>query len=80
MVSIETAVAIAFGLLSAILSLIAIIIGYLTLRFMTTETRNYPNENTLSSGHILRHEHTYIMGMPDKEFDRRRDLGIATPG
>ncbi|PVH73878.1 hypothetical protein DL98DRAFT_594657 [Cadophora sp. DSE1049] len=79
-ISTETAIAIAFGLLSTILSLIAIIIGYLTLRFMTTETRNYPNENKLPYGQILRHEHTYFMSMKDKGGDPRGDLGIVIPG
>ncbi|KAL2075261.1 hypothetical protein VTL71DRAFT_204 [Oculimacula yallundae] len=34
MVSIDTAVALAFGLLSSILGLVAILIGYLTLRIV----------------------------------------------
>ncbi|KAG4434212.1 hypothetical protein IFR05_010313 [Cadophora sp. M221] len=64
-VSTETAIAISFGLLSAILSLIAIYIGYLTLRVMNEETRNNPTQNFSPYSNVLRHEHTYFFGAED---------------
>ncbi|KAH6723855.1 hypothetical protein BKA61DRAFT_587253 [Leptodontidium sp. MPI-SDFR-AT-0119] len=62
MTSTETAVAISFGLLSAILSLVAITIGYMTLRVTRDDTRNNPTQNFSPYSNVLRHEHTYFIG------------------
>ena len=57
-----------------------LLLVHLVFERRLTHKGNYPNENALSYGHILRHEHTYIMGMRDKEPNRRGDLGVVTPG
>lgn len=74
-VSTETAIAIAFGLLSAIISLVAISIGYMTFRVMTFETCTYASISSyLTSAIILYIMADYCDDLPSGKYHNNNIL------
>ncbi|KUJ10004.1 uncharacterized protein LY89DRAFT_689878 [Mollisia scopiformis] len=68
MVSIDTAIAISFGLISAIISLISMLIAYLTLRAMPSEKNKdhiAPPKNAMT----FHHKHKYFLAQGDDKWE-----------
>ncbi|KAN0098361.1 hypothetical protein V8E51_014024 [Hyaloscypha variabilis] len=59
-VSSDTAISIAFGLISIAISLLGVWISYLTLRAMNIDTGN-GGQPLYEQNQILRHEHTFVI-------------------
>ncbi|KAN0098360.1 hypothetical protein V8E51_014023 [Hyaloscypha variabilis] len=75
MVSTDTAISLAFGIISIFISLLGVWISYLTLRAMNLDPRSDSNQPPIDREQVLRHEHTFVI--PRSPLTRKRIPSMA---
>ncbi|PMD18599.1 hypothetical protein NA56DRAFT_241419 [Hyaloscypha hepaticicola] len=75
MVSSDADIAIAFGLIGAILSLVGVLVACLTLRFMMVE-KYERNQRIYGDREVFHHEHTHLFSLSSDQGPRQRQLRL----